>query len=84
MRDEDYNTDQTNDLETIFKMRLPQRQVRFLRELGLLIFFCLGGVFMLAALGGAQYLICTSKNPDITFMQCMRHENMKGPNVKTR
>lgn len=64
-------------LETLFKLRLEVDRVKFLRELGWLIVFLIGWAIGMASLGAFQFWECRKKNPDIEFLQCLRHDNLK-------
>lgn len=72
----------TTDMETLIdKIRVGKDKVRLVKELGTVFILLLGFGLGLAALGGLQYWTCTLKDPDMTFLQCVRGEGIK-PVVK--
>lgn len=70
-----------DDYETLFKLRLPEKRTRILREIAWLLSFIFGlflvvGIFMVF-----EYREILQKNPEITFFQYLKHENHR---TKTR
>lgn len=66
----------TSGFETLLKYRLPRGTVQQMKEFLWLITFMLGLGLGFAALAGLEWWTCGIKDPNITFMQCIRHENL--------
>jgi hypothetical protein len=60
------------DQRTIFKFRVRRQFV----EVVWLFIFLSGMAVAFGIFGMVQFWTCTLKNPDISFMECMRHENL--------
>lgn len=73
---DDNDESKTDDLQTLFKYRLPSAQVQRLRELGWLLILFVGLGFGFGLFSALEFWTCTIKNPDITFIQCIRHDNL--------
>lgn len=66
---------QTDDLKTLFNLKIPRKVFRLMdSDLAKMFFILLllgAGFFMLGAI---QYLlICKPQNEDVTVMQCISH-----------
>lgn len=71
MRDE---KDLEEQMKTLIALRMPESRVRFWRELGQMIIILL--IIALSVGSGLffKYWTCTGKNPEKTFMECMRYD----------
>lgn len=66
--------DLEEQMKTLMSFKVPESKFRFLRELWQMFIILL--VIALSVSAGLffQYWTCTGKNPDRTFMQCMRYD----------
>jgi hypothetical protein len=66
--------DLEEQMKTLMSFKVPESRIRFWRELGQLVIILLVIAISVCAGLGFQYWTCTGKNPDRTFMQCMRYD----------
>ena len=66
--------DLEEQMKTLMSFKVPESKFRFMRELGQLVIILLVIALSVCTGLGFQYWTCTGKNPDRTFMQCMRYD----------
>lgn len=66
--------DLDEQMKTLIALRMPESKLRFWRELWQLFLLLLGISLGFGLLGFFQYWNCTGKNPDRTFLECMRYD----------
>ena len=72
------NDEGDSNYKTIQKLRVPKSIAPLARDLLVVSILLLGFALGLAMFAGVQYWTCTLRNPDVTLMQCIRAEPVKG------
>lgn len=63
--------DDDRDLETIFAMRLDKERAKFWREVITVILLLLGFAAGFVAFGAVQYVVCFSRDRDVSVVDCL-------------
>lgn len=68
------NDNEDETYQTLLKLRLPERRTKLLREIAWLLSFIFGLFLVVGIFLCIQYRERLQKDPEITFLQYLKHE----------